>query len=289
MIVTEAQEPRALLAVDLDGTLLTSTGAVATSDRRAVRELVRSGVYVALATGRIAPGTLPLAKELGLNAPCVCADGAVVIDLDGTPLVEQPLPEHLVRELVREAEGPLDWFFFSANRIHALEGSAPRWPWVAGWTGRQRALLRELHELDPHGVCFALGIGSPRGVERYSRALQRTSGSGAQASAFALDADAWAVRVRASGVDKARGLAALAEHLGVPRERVGFLGDFTNDLGALAWAGTSFCMGHAPDCVQRAAHTVLGATSERGGGVAEAVPAWLRRLDRLSLASSALA
>jgi Cof subfamily protein (haloacid dehalogenase superfamily) len=283
MTVTKAQEPRALLAVDLDGTLLTSTGAIATSDRRALRELVSSGVYVALATGRIAPGALPLAGELGLNAPCVCADGAVVVGLDGAPLFEHPLPEVLVRELVCEAEGPLDWFFFSADRIYALEGSAPRWPWVAGWTGRQRALLRELHELDPHGVCFALGIGSPRAVERYSRAFQRTNSGATQASAFALDADAWAVRVRASGVDKARGLAALAEHLGVPRQRVGFVGDFTNDLGALTWAGTSFCMGHAPDCVQRAAHTVLGATSERGGGVAEAVPAWRLRLDGLSL------
>src|SRR5688572_2878708 len=69
---------RRLLALDLDGTLLRNDGTIDPRDAAAIRRARAAGWEVTLATGRLASGTLPAARALGLDAPLVCADGGVL-------------------------------------------------------------------------------------------------------------------------------------------------------------------------------------------------------------------
>ena len=65
-----------LLALDLDGTLVKTDGSYDPRDLEAIAEARRRGIEVLLATGRLIGGTAPVARDLSLTAPMVCADGA---------------------------------------------------------------------------------------------------------------------------------------------------------------------------------------------------------------------
>ncbi|MBF0844037.1 HAD family phosphatase, partial [Streptococcus danieliae] len=58
-----------LVAVDIDGTLLTPDKKITPEVKAAVREASQSGVQVVIATGRPVAGVYHLLEELELNKP----------------------------------------------------------------------------------------------------------------------------------------------------------------------------------------------------------------------------
>lgn len=74
------------------------------------------------------------------------------------------------------------------------------------------------------------------------------------------------VEVSAEGVDKGSGLAALCRHLGIEASDVVAFGDELNDLDMIRWAGLGVAMGNAIDEVKQAADEVT--TSNNDDGVA---------------------
>ncbi|MBV9240554.1 MAG: HAD-IIB family hydrolase, partial [Acidobacteria bacterium] len=67
-----------LLALDLDGTLLDSTGQVPEANRRAIRDAEAAGVLVTIATGRRFRDARPVGLDLELNAPLITHNGALL-------------------------------------------------------------------------------------------------------------------------------------------------------------------------------------------------------------------
>ena len=68
-----------LLALDLDGTLLNSSGKVPTANRDAIRKAEAKGVLVTIATGRRFRDARPIGLELELNAPLITHTGVIKI------------------------------------------------------------------------------------------------------------------------------------------------------------------------------------------------------------------
>ena len=68
----------ALIATDVDGTLLSPDEIVTERTRAAVRAAVESGVMFVLATGRPPRWIPPVVEQLGFAPMSVCANGAVV-------------------------------------------------------------------------------------------------------------------------------------------------------------------------------------------------------------------
>ena len=66
-----------LLALDLDGTLLSSRGELSERNRRAISMARERGVRVAVVTGRRFRDARPIALELGLDAPVISHNGAL--------------------------------------------------------------------------------------------------------------------------------------------------------------------------------------------------------------------
>src|SRR5690606_40533937 len=67
-----------LLALDLDGTTLNSLGEVEERTKLAIRKAEELGVLVTIATGRRFRDARPLGLELGLNAPLITHNGALL-------------------------------------------------------------------------------------------------------------------------------------------------------------------------------------------------------------------
>jgi Cof subfamily protein (haloacid dehalogenase superfamily) len=66
--------------------------------------------------------------------------------------------------------------------------------------------------------------------------------------------------------NKGNGLAVLAAHLGIDRDRTAAIGDYLNDLEMLAWAGYSGAVSNAAEAVRSAADVIAPSNDEGGVG-----------------------
>jgi hydroxymethylpyrimidine pyrophosphatase-like HAD family hydrolase len=271
--------PRRLLAVDLDGTLVRADGVIVERDRAAIARARRAGVAVTIATGRLAPTVIAIARELGLDAPLVCADGAALVCAQsGRVLEATTLPEAALARLVEAfATRALAPFLCFPDGIAGDEAGAALAGWVAGWSTAIETHVELAASVEGRAgeVVMALGIGPRDRVEAAFADAAPILGT-ADLAVFGLGEGApWALRAQPRGAAKHAALARLAARLGVARANVAAVGDWYNDVSMLAWAGRSFAMGHSPEAVRDAAGAVLDATASTGGGVAEAIERWL--------------
>lgn len=83
-----------IIAVDLDGTLLSSGNVILPETARVLRVAAENGIKIVLATGRPLSGTLPFTRQLGLSGDdqyAIVFNGAVVQSLAGRVLMSQEL------------------------------------------------------------------------------------------------------------------------------------------------------------------------------------------------------
>jgi hydroxymethylpyrimidine pyrophosphatase-like HAD family hydrolase len=274
----------ALLALDLDGTLVRRDGTVHPDDLAAVAAAQAAGVQVSIVTGRLYSGVRELAAELGIRGTVVCADGAELVD---------PVRHRVVRHRRIQGQDALDLlslvrdhglalFLMARDRIAYDELGLPLARYVSNWT---KALERVPSVLslddwsDPAGISGLVAVGEDAGIAEVMGALEGDPRFGADSfvvqkapgALFDAEHPMRGMLVHTAGVDKGRAIADLAEEAGTTLADVVAVGDWINDIPMLRAAGRSFAMGHAEAPVAAAATDQLEAAGWEGGGVAEAV------------------
>ena len=94
-----------LMAIDLDGTLLNSTGEVSEGTKLALQNARAQGTEVVLASGRPISSTKTLALELGVDNYLISGNGSVVYDIQNDEIIyDKFLSKEQVLEIVRLCE-----------------------------------------------------------------------------------------------------------------------------------------------------------------------------------------
>ena len=247
---------RILVALDIDGTLLSGEGKVPSGTVEAL-DLVRStGHEVVLATGRSLAGLVPIAVRLGLTTGWgVASNGALTVRLDRSApsgyevvAVRTFDPEPVIRRameivpVVQVAVEEVGWGW----RTNA--------PFGPGELNGQQKLVR-LEDLLAEPATRAVLVGPD--IRRFTDALHAT---GVTVTPMGPD---W-LDIVARDVNKAVALDDVRYRLNIPVERTVAVGDGVNDLGMLAWAARSVAMGHAPAIVRSAADETTGTIDQAG-------------------------
>ena len=264
-----------LVAVDVDGTLLTSSGVVACSSIRTVVEARERGVTVALASSRGPAGLLPVLRSLDMRSSWFIAyQGALVArwtEAGLETLFERRVDPTVAGVIERAALASgisIGRYVDSRWHVPSLDALIMR---ESSITGEEPILvsLEEMSELEsPHKLLAMIDASSADRLRTLSQSLP--------ADAQAVFSHDNYLEITARGVDKATGLVALAEYLSIRLATGGAaIGDGVNDLGMFAVAGTSFAMGNAPASVKSAA-TFVTADNDHDG-VASALTALLAR------------
>ncbi|HEV2872501.1 MAG TPA: Cof-type HAD-IIB family hydrolase [Actinomycetota bacterium] len=248
-----------LVASDLDGTLLRSDETVSERTRQAVAAARDAGITVVLVSGRPPRSLGPIAERIGVGGIAICADGAVVWDLDsGTMVDHSPLAADLAARLVGALREAVPGVLFAVE----LERGFGR---ETGWTEGPIEAPAEVLEAD------ALELISGPVTKLLVRHPTLPFPEVAQRARQVVGDDAvvtWAglrvAEISAAGVTKAFALERLCRRLGVVADQVVAVGDMPNDLPMLAWAGTAVAVANAVQEVLDAADEVTAANVEDG-------------------------
>jgi hydroxymethylpyrimidine pyrophosphatase-like HAD family hydrolase len=271
---------RSLLALDLDGTLLDTTGRPHPHDVLAVRAALTAGVSVTIVTGRLYSGTRASSAALGLAGAVGCADGShVVKSTDHTTLFHSGVSGAEGSSLrAALSRAGLATFVFAEDAIGHDHLGVEFVPYVRTWSNDIRPRVDVFqHELwdVADGVTAVVGLGPRERVFQAARDLARDLTKPVHLVQFPLRREPhvgiWAIMARAAGCTKGTAVRWIAEREGIALKDVVCVGDWVNDLPMFEVAGRSFAMGQAPDEVKARATDVLTETSEAGGGVAAAV------------------
>ena len=102
-----------LIAIDIDGTLLPSTGLrISSRNCAALRAAEAAGIEIVIATGRRQAYAMPLIAQVGLdeNSVMISSNGAVVRGFGGELLDRRFLPLETARQLVSPCAATAPWF-----------------------------------------------------------------------------------------------------------------------------------------------------------------------------------
>src|SRR5258705_5185710 len=93
-----------LIALDIDGTLLSSRFTVSARNRAAIAEATRRGIEVALVTGRRYDFAMPVAQQIESPLTMIVNNGALVRTKQGETLVRHLLPRDTALRVLQATE-----------------------------------------------------------------------------------------------------------------------------------------------------------------------------------------
>jgi Cof subfamily protein (haloacid dehalogenase superfamily) len=241
-LIMTARTAYALIATDLDGTLLRGDDTLSDRSRAALARAVAGGARHLVVTGRPAPRVRPLLEDLGGKGLAVCAQGAQLYDPGADELLWSIT---LDRELAENALGKIE---AEVGQVYA----------AVDQDGVDGLTLIEPGYLMPHPTLPAVRV--PRRddlwCEPISKVLLRhpslsddelaAAARGAVGSlATVTMSGPGTVELQPCGITKATGLALAAAHLGLtPEETIAF-GDMPNDIPMFDWAAHGVAMANA--------------------------------------------
>lgn len=273
--------PVRFMALDLDGTLLNSRGAVSDRTRSAITEARQRGVRVALVTGRRFRDVRPLALELGLDVPVIAHNGALTKHARTLETVAaRLLPLAAARAVIAVAHE------FHADALVSDDPEGPGLMVFDEAAARNESLLRyaawarRIHgpEADEAMRCVPsltdyldhpplhIGFSGACGeMQLFYEAL--TTRLGGQVKVLATiypRQDFTIMDVLHPEASKGAGVAAAAAEAGIAPADIMAIGDNHNDLEMLEYAGLGVLMGNA-DTHLRKPGLHLTATNDEDG------------------------
>jgi len=92
-----------LLALDLDGTIFGDDLIISGRTRSAIKGAQAQGVLVTIATGRMFNPARQIAADLGISAPLICYQGALVRhSATGDTLLHETIASHFTHSIITE-------------------------------------------------------------------------------------------------------------------------------------------------------------------------------------------
>ena len=263
-----------LIATDLDDTLLDAAAGLTPRTRRALEAAMALGCGITLSSGRMLEAMLPFATGIGVNAPMLLYNGAMIYDHRTDETLFAPrIAFETALGIVRLAEAlgyyiqlyPGKGYYCSeireCTRAYARQINVPATP-----VGTPMAQWLEQHPSDMQKMLI---IDTPEGADRIQAVLREAFPHGA----CYLKSKPHYLEIAPEGVDKGRSLAFLADHLGLAPDEVMAFGDGQNDVPMLQYAGAGYAMANA--CPQALACTDLVAPPNTEDGVAQVIERYI--------------
>ena len=264
-----------MVAIDLDGTLLSGEGLVTPRTKAAIHAVLAAGLRVCFATGRNWTESKATLAAVDHHDTAVFVGGAMVVDTRQ----EHTLHRTMMRPaLASELCAFLETRGFAALALQDTHTAAgvdylasadlPLEPTVETWVRVTRGILHRVHNLSRHDHAHTLRVSlvAPRETAQVvMQQLTATFGDRIVAHAVTVMAhDVDVIEVFDPAVNKWQGILKVSTPLGIRPEQIIAVGDDMNDLPMIRQAGLGVAMGNARPEVKAVADRVIGSNREDG-------------------------
>lgn len=254
-----------LIAVDLDGTLLSDEKTISKRNRDVLFRLRKLGHKVVIATGRPYRASKDYYQQLALDSPMVNFNGAFVhhpLAPDTFKTMHSPLDRRVAKMIVETCEALNvknimvevmdDYYLRYLNRGFAEAFTLNQSP--SDYGNLQKLLTRDPTSLLIHPD-----------DDQHSKLKSLLS----DAHAEVIDQRSWGapwhvIEIIKAGLNKAVGLKKIAAHFQIPQERVIAFGDEDNDFEMLEYAGCGVAMENAIDDLKALANEQTSSNESDG-------------------------
>ena len=260
-----------LIAIDIDGTLLSPEFRVSETDLATLRRAHSQAIEVILVTGRRHTFALPIAQQLGFDLWLISSNGAVTRSLAEETFHRDLLPEATCRELLgvmQEFRGQTVLTFDSnragtivIERLDLLETSIKRWLEKNMQYIQFVVPIEDALTTDPVQAMFC---GPVADMQRVLRVLESCGLPITVLRTEYPGRDLSIVDVLNAGCSKGHALERWANYRGITRDQVMAIGDNYNDIEMLEFAGHPFIMGNASEELRSRGWKLTRSNAESG-------------------------
>jgi Cof subfamily protein (haloacid dehalogenase superfamily) len=259
-----------LIALDLDGTLLTEDHRLTPATEAAIAVARGQGYHITLATNRMEASARLFAERLSLTEPIISYGGALMRSLDGAPpLLDLRIGRETARAALQAIEDDDEVFRFVYQDGHVYTDRetwySVRYGQILGVQVHLADSLESILEAEPTAVVFRTPPEkAPTITERLSRAVD--------GQARLLQSLPFYIEVLPTEASKGQALQALLDHYSLGPENCIAIGDGINDLEMINLAGLGVAVANADERLKEAADHVTANPRDRG--VFEALMRW---------------
>ncbi|MCM3023517.1 Cof-type HAD-IIB family hydrolase [Heyndrickxia ginsengihumi] len=258
-----------LVAIDLDGTLLSEDGTISAKNRQAILAVQKQGNIVAICSGRSFHDTQTILLNAGIDCPFITGNGAIAYDSNAV-LQKLMIPEHVITELLQLLEAKGYYYELYTNEgvyilskgkerlgeeIRLLKEKDLNFP--SEWATKEMEIQFQQHHLHYFDHFQDLHIADLEIYKIFVLSFNRESLQylqellGKRQDVSLTSSGVTKLEIAHTKVSKGNALTHLANHLHIPLKDTIAIGDNLNDLSMFSVAGMSIAMGNAEDEVKQ--------------------------------------
>jgi Cof subfamily protein (haloacid dehalogenase superfamily) len=268
-----------MIAMDIDGTLLDSTGHVSQQNARTIAAAQARGIEIVLVTGRRYDFARPIADSLPCDLHFITNNGAMIKSKDGVTDLRHLLPRGTARKVLDATTEfrPGAAVIFDRPRENQVMMERADWdhPVRGGYLRRNREYIGVISPLtacldgtDPIQIGYADNCRNLRMAMKLLEELPIANEYTLALTEYE-SRDLSILDVLKRGVSKGAALEEWTQRLGINRDDVMAIGDNWNDREMLEFAGLPVVMGNSVPELKTRGWAVTLTNDE--DGVAEAI------------------
>lgn len=263
-----------MIAIDLDGTLLSPQGTVTERAKAAIHRALDAGLLICFATGRNYTESRMVLDAVEHYDSAVFVGGAMVVDTRHQVTLHRML---MAPALAAEVCQVLEDHGHAALALQDTNHAGVDYLITAGidvnestrrWMELTKATIRRMPNLGkyPHEHTVRVGIvAEPEDIDPVKRVLdERFVGRVFFQSIFVPAQRVQVLEVFDPSVNKWEGVLHVARRHGITPRQIIAIGDDVNDIHMIANAGLGVAMANARDEIKAVAARVIGSNREDG-------------------------
>lgn len=254
-----------IIALDLDGTLLTSERTISSNTLQLLEQLQQDGHKVVISTGRPVSGASCIADQLLLDQYegfLMAYNGGVIQNWQNKDFVHSIFLSKDAIELANRyaKESGFSIVCYYDKYIVSDSDMNPYMEYSMKRNGLNFKKVNDFIEDVTYPISKCMVIGKPEGLQL----LEQRIISNNHSCFCVYRSEPYFLEVVPPGIDKAAGLKVLLNHLGFSQSQLIAFGDGYNDISMLRFAGIGVAMSNAAEEVKAMADFIAPSNNEEG-------------------------
>lgn len=263
-----------LICIDMDGTLLNSSGIISDRNMEAIKSAHEKGVNVTICTGRVFTSAAYYGHLIGVKVPIIALNGAYIKEKDKDKVVYKSiLGKDNCRKILHVLNKYDIYPHFNAPDIVFTQKIIYS---SSGYTKMNESLpdnwkinIQVSEDWDSvfekYGDEIVKCIAVDDNLEKIKKAKEELS---KYEEVEVVSSWYNNFEVMSKGVSKGRAVEVLAGFYNISKDEVMCIGDNENDISMIKYAGLGVAMGNAEEKVKKYADFVTASNDEDGVAVA---------------------